>query len=73
MKAILSLAVNLSKLGLIYEDIQCVFGLAFAALRFSFYVFSFFFFFFHTFSPSQAATVHVQYMNSNRNIWPVLR
>ena len=71
MKAILSLAVNLSKLGLIYEDIQCVFGLAFAALRFSFYVFSFFFF--SAFSPSQAPTVHVLYMNSSRNILPVLR
>ena len=51
---------------------MCVFGLAFAALRFSFYVFSSFFFF-HAFSPSQAATVHVLYMNSSRNIWPVLR
>ena len=49
-----------------------MFGLAFAALRFSFYVFSFFFFF-HAFSPSQAATVHVRYINSSRNIWPVLR
>ena len=36
--------------------------------------FSFFlFFFFHAFFPSQAATVHVLYMNSSRNIWPVLR
>ena len=52
---------------------MCVFGLAFAALRFSFYVFSFFFFFFNAFSPSQAATVHVLYMNSSHNIWPVLR
>ena len=56
--------------------IKCVFGLAFAALRFNFYVFSFFFFsffLFHAFFPSQAATVHVLYMNSSRNIWPVLR
>ena len=47
---------------------MCVFGLAFAALRFSFYVFSFFFFFFFSrvFFP-QAAIVHVRYMNSNRN------
>ena len=41
----------------------------FAAFRF--YVFSIFFF--HTFSPSQAATVHVLYMNSSRNIWPAFR
>ena len=33
----------------------------------------FFFFFFHAFFPSQAATVYVLYMNSSRNIWPVLR
>ena len=45
---------------------KCVFGLAFAALRLSFYVF--FFFFFSRFFPSQAATVHVLYMNSSRNI-----
>ena len=75
MKAILSLAVNLSKLGLIYEDIQCVFGLAFAALRFSFYVFSFFFFFFTRFPPHKrllfmyctwtvAATFDQFYVNS---------
>ena len=51
---------------------KCVFGLAFAALHFSFYVFFLFFFFFHAFSLSQAATVHVRYMNSNRNFWPVL-
>ena len=56
------------------KDIKCVFELAFTALRFSFYVFSFFFFFFyHVFPPSQAATVHVLYMNSSHNIWPVLR
>ena len=30
-------------------------------------------FFYHVFPPSQAATVHVLYMNSNHNIWPVLR
>ena len=35
--------------------------------------FSPFFFFFHAFFPSQAATIHVLYMNSSRNIWPVLR
>ena len=33
----------------------------------------FFFFFYHVFPPSQAATVHVLYMNSSHNIWPVLR
>ena len=37
-----------------------------------FYVFcSFFFFFSRVFPPSQAATVHVPYMNSSSNTWPV--
>ena len=42
-------------------------------LRFS-SAFSFFFFFFFSrvFSPL-AATVHVRYMNSSRNFWPVFR
>ena len=40
---------------------------------FSPFFFLFFFFFFSAFSPSQAPTVHVLYMNSSRNIWPVLR
>ena len=45
--------------------ILVMFGLASA---FSFF---FFFFFFHAFSPPQAITVHVRYMNSIRNFWPV--
>ena len=40
-------------------------------LRFQFAAFSFFFFF-TRFLPL-AATVHVRYMNSSRNIWPVFR
>ena len=42
-------------------------------LRFSFCVFPFFFFFFsRVFSP-HATTVHVRYMNSSRNFWPIFR
>ena len=52
----------------VWVGVCCI---AFQFLRFL--LFLFFFFFFHAFFPSQAATVHVLYMNSSRNIWPVLR
>ena len=54
-----------------FVDQVCVW-IAFAAfqfLRFPFFLFSFFS---RVFSPL-AATVHVRYMNSSRNFWPVFR
>ena len=45
-----------------------MFGLAFA---FCLCVFPFLFFFFHALFSPQAVTVHVRYMNSSRNFWPV--
>ena len=41
-------------------------------VSFAAFYFFFFFFFFTRFLPL-AATVHVRYMNSSRNIWPVFR
>ena len=54
------------------QNIKCVFGFAFYAFTFAAFFLFFFFFFFHVFSPT-AVTVHVRYMNSSRNIWPVFR
>ena len=52
--------------------IKCVFGLAFAAFQFLRFPFFFLFFFSRVFYPL-AATVHVRYINSSRNFWPVFR
>ena len=49
-----------------------MFGFAFYAFTFAAFFLFFFFFFFTRFLPL-AATVHVRYMNSSRNIWPVFR
>ena len=52
--------------------IWSAFGSTLCLLRFKFPTFSllFFFFFFHAFPPT-SGTVHVRYMNSSRNFWPV--